>query len=132
MSEMIVAPTGAAQWWQKLAPGTSGPAQEIEGVRLQGAYDLLTALEILLPADCADCDQGFSNVMTHVIEANPDERIGLLAFDNDIEEIAHRLIAVSTLTTRPNAEVHEKSRCRGAVGALEPGVSGVSSSTRRP
>lgn len=36
-----------------------------------------------LPADCADCDEGFSQVMTHVIEHNPDERIGLLAFDSD-------------------------------------------------
>ena len=35
-------------------PHDEGPAQEVEGVRLQGAYDLLTALEILLPADCAD------------------------------------------------------------------------------
>ena len=31
-----------------------GPAQEIDGVRLHGAYDLLTALETLLVADCAD------------------------------------------------------------------------------
>lgn len=31
-----------------------GPALEIDGVRLRGAYDLLTALETLLPADCAD------------------------------------------------------------------------------
>jgi UDP-N-acetylglucosamine diphosphorylase/glucosamine-1-phosphate N-acetyltransferase len=31
-----------------------GPALEIEGVRLRGTYDLLTALEELLTADCAD------------------------------------------------------------------------------
>jgi UDP-N-acetylglucosamine diphosphorylase/glucosamine-1-phosphate N-acetyltransferase len=31
-----------------------GPAQEIAGVRLDGAYDLLRALELLLAADCAE------------------------------------------------------------------------------
>ncbi len=31
-----------------------GPALEIEGMLLRGAYDLVTALEQLLPADCAD------------------------------------------------------------------------------
>jgi UDP-N-acetylglucosamine diphosphorylase/glucosamine-1-phosphate N-acetyltransferase len=31
-----------------------GVAQEVDGLLLQGAYDLLTALEHLLPADCAD------------------------------------------------------------------------------
>jgi UDP-N-acetylglucosamine diphosphorylase/glucosamine-1-phosphate N-acetyltransferase len=36
------------------APHDNGPAIEIEGVRLHGTYDLLTALETLLPADCAD------------------------------------------------------------------------------
>jgi UDP-N-acetylglucosamine diphosphorylase/glucosamine-1-phosphate N-acetyltransferase len=35
-------------------PHEKGPAQEIEGVRLRGTYDLLTALEELLVADCAD------------------------------------------------------------------------------
>jgi UDP-N-acetylglucosamine diphosphorylase/glucosamine-1-phosphate N-acetyltransferase len=36
------------------APDDKGPAFEIDGVRLHGTYDLLTALENLLPADCAD------------------------------------------------------------------------------
>ena len=36
------------------APHDNGPALDIEGVRLHGAYDLLTALEKLLHADCAD------------------------------------------------------------------------------
>lgn len=35
-------------------PHEEGPALTIEGVRLHGAYDLLTALEELLIADCAD------------------------------------------------------------------------------
>jgi UDP-N-acetylglucosamine diphosphorylase / glucose-1-phosphate thymidylyltransferase / UDP-N-acetylgalactosamine diphosphorylase / glucosamine-1-phosphate N-acetyltransferase / galactosamine-1-phosphate N-acetyltransferase len=35
-------------------PHEQGPALEIEGVSLQGTYDLLTALEQLLIADCAD------------------------------------------------------------------------------
>ncbi len=35
-------------------PHDNGPALEVEGVRLQGAYDLVTALENLLTADCAD------------------------------------------------------------------------------
>ena len=35
-------------------PHEDGSAVEIEGVRLHGAYDLLTALESLLIADCAD------------------------------------------------------------------------------
>jgi UDP-N-acetylglucosamine diphosphorylase / glucose-1-phosphate thymidylyltransferase / UDP-N-acetylgalactosamine diphosphorylase / glucosamine-1-phosphate N-acetyltransferase / galactosamine-1-phosphate N-acetyltransferase len=35
-------------------PHDRGPAVEVEGVRLHGAYDLLTALEFLLVADCAD------------------------------------------------------------------------------
>jgi UDP-N-acetylglucosamine diphosphorylase/glucosamine-1-phosphate N-acetyltransferase len=36
------------------SPHDHGPALEIDGVRLHGTYDLLTALENLLPADCAD------------------------------------------------------------------------------
>ena len=35
-------------------PQDMGAGLEIEGVRLRGTYDLLTALEELLPADCAD------------------------------------------------------------------------------
>jgi UDP-N-acetylglucosamine diphosphorylase / glucose-1-phosphate thymidylyltransferase / UDP-N-acetylgalactosamine diphosphorylase / glucosamine-1-phosphate N-acetyltransferase / galactosamine-1-phosphate N-acetyltransferase len=35
-------------------PHEKGPALEIEGVRLRGTYDLLTALEDLLTADCTD------------------------------------------------------------------------------
>lgn len=35
-------------------PHRKGPALEIDGVHLRGTYDLLTALETLLPADCAD------------------------------------------------------------------------------
>ena len=33
---------------------TEGPAQEVAGVRLDGAYDLLRALELLLGDDCAE------------------------------------------------------------------------------
>lgn len=36
------------------APHDEGDAQEVDGLLLHGAYDLLTALEHLLPADCAD------------------------------------------------------------------------------
>lgn len=36
------------------APHDEGPAIEIDGVILHGTYDLLTALETLLPGDCAD------------------------------------------------------------------------------
>ena len=36
------------------APHDDGSAQEVDGLLLHGAYDLLTALEHLLPADCAD------------------------------------------------------------------------------
>ena len=35
-------------------PHENGPALEIDGVRLRGTYDLLTALETFLVADCAD------------------------------------------------------------------------------
>jgi UDP-N-acetylglucosamine diphosphorylase/glucosamine-1-phosphate N-acetyltransferase len=35
-------------------PHEKGAALEVEGVRLRGTYDLLTALESLLTADCAD------------------------------------------------------------------------------
>jgi UDP-N-acetylglucosamine diphosphorylase/glucosamine-1-phosphate N-acetyltransferase len=35
-------------------PHQRGPELEIEGVPLRGTYDLLTALELLLAADCAD------------------------------------------------------------------------------
>lgn len=35
-------------------PHDKGPSLEIDGVRLRGTYDLLTALEQLLVADCAD------------------------------------------------------------------------------
>lgn len=35
-------------------PGDRGPAVEIDGLRLRGTYDLITALERLLAEDCAD------------------------------------------------------------------------------
>lgn len=35
-------------------PHAKGPVVEIEGLRLHGTYDLITALESLLPADCTD------------------------------------------------------------------------------
>ena len=35
-------------------PHEEGDAQEVDGLLLHGIYDLLTALEHLLPADCAD------------------------------------------------------------------------------
>ncbi|HEX7024197.1 MAG TPA: putative sugar nucleotidyl transferase [Gemmatimonadales bacterium] len=35
-------------------PHENGLAAEVEGIRLHGAWDLVTALEHLLPADCAD------------------------------------------------------------------------------
>lgn len=42
----------AGESWQ--GPHDRGTAIEIEGLPLRGAYDLVTALEVLLPADCAD------------------------------------------------------------------------------
>ncbi len=42
----------AGERW--MGPQDNGAAIEIEGVRLHGTYDLLTALENLLIADCAD------------------------------------------------------------------------------
>lgn len=45
-----VVPAGDS--WQ--GPHDRGPAVDIEGLPLRGAYDLVTALEVLLPADCAD------------------------------------------------------------------------------
>jgi len=36
------------------APHDDGEAQEIDGILLHGSHDILTALEHLLPADCAD------------------------------------------------------------------------------
>jgi UDP-N-acetylglucosamine diphosphorylase/glucosamine-1-phosphate N-acetyltransferase len=44
-----VVPSGE-QW----RPADEGPGLEVDGVLLRGAYDLITALERLLPADCAD------------------------------------------------------------------------------
>lgn len=35
-------------------PGDRGPAVEVDGLRLRGTYDLITALERLLGEDCAD------------------------------------------------------------------------------
>ncbi|MFL5403643.1 MAG: putative sugar nucleotidyl transferase [Gemmatimonadales bacterium] len=42
----------AGERWER--PHQLGAALKIEGVPLRGTYDLLTALELLLPADCAD------------------------------------------------------------------------------
>lgn len=42
----------AGQQWE--GPGDEGPAAEIDGLLLEGAADLLTALEGFLQADCAD------------------------------------------------------------------------------
>jgi UDP-N-acetylglucosamine diphosphorylase/glucosamine-1-phosphate N-acetyltransferase len=44
-----VVPSGE-QW----RPADEGAGLEVDGVLLRGAYDLITALERLLPADCAD------------------------------------------------------------------------------
>jgi UDP-N-acetylglucosamine diphosphorylase / glucose-1-phosphate thymidylyltransferase / UDP-N-acetylgalactosamine diphosphorylase / glucosamine-1-phosphate N-acetyltransferase / galactosamine-1-phosphate N-acetyltransferase len=45
-----IAPAGE-RW---TGPHDHGPGVEIDGVRLRGTYDLLTALETFLVADCAD------------------------------------------------------------------------------
>lgn len=42
----------AGEHWER--PTDDGPGLEIDGVLLRGAYDLVTALERLLIADCAD------------------------------------------------------------------------------
>ena len=42
----------AGERWESASD--DGPALEIEGMLLHGAYDLIKALERLLPADCAD------------------------------------------------------------------------------
>ena len=42
----------AGERWD--GPHENGPGVAVEGVLLHGTYDLLTALEQLLPADCAD------------------------------------------------------------------------------
>ncbi|HEX2218198.1 MAG TPA: putative sugar nucleotidyl transferase, partial [Gemmatimonadales bacterium] len=42
----------AGEHWER--PNDEGPGLEVDGVLLRGAYDLVTALERLLPADCAD------------------------------------------------------------------------------
>jgi UDP-N-acetylglucosamine diphosphorylase / glucose-1-phosphate thymidylyltransferase / UDP-N-acetylgalactosamine diphosphorylase / glucosamine-1-phosphate N-acetyltransferase / galactosamine-1-phosphate N-acetyltransferase len=42
----------AGEQWE--GPHQRGPADPIEGVLLRGTYDLLTALELLLSADCVD------------------------------------------------------------------------------
>ena len=42
---------GGERW---AGPHEKGPGLELEGLRLHGTYDLLTALETLLPVDCAD------------------------------------------------------------------------------
>jgi UDP-N-acetylglucosamine diphosphorylase/glucosamine-1-phosphate N-acetyltransferase len=42
----------AGERWD--APNDDGDAQDIDGLVLHGTYDILTALEHLLPADCAD------------------------------------------------------------------------------
>ena len=42
----------AGERWE--GPHEKGPSMVVEGVLLHGTYDLLTALEQLLPADCAD------------------------------------------------------------------------------
>jgi UDP-N-acetylglucosamine diphosphorylase/glucosamine-1-phosphate N-acetyltransferase len=42
----------AGEHWSR--PTDDGPGIEVDGVLLRGAYDLVTALERLLPADCAD------------------------------------------------------------------------------
>ncbi len=42
----------AGEPWER--PTDDGPGLEVNGVLLRGTYDLVTALERLLPADCAD------------------------------------------------------------------------------
>lgn len=42
-----------------------------------------SAWNMQFPEGCDDCDEGFQQVMAHVLSANADKRIGLLAFDSD-------------------------------------------------
>jgi UDP-N-acetylglucosamine diphosphorylase/glucosamine-1-phosphate N-acetyltransferase len=42
----------AGEAWER--PHLDGAALEVEGLPLRGAFDLVTALEVLLPGDCAD------------------------------------------------------------------------------
>lgn len=56
----IVAP---GETWQ--GPHDEGEGLPVEGLLLQGAFDLLTALEHLLPGDCANC-------LTHLGDPVPD------------------------------------------------------------
>ncbi len=67
-----IAPAGGA-----LGLDDSGPAQEIEGVRLYGAYDLLRALELLLAADCSEAGPGSAPLPAGTIILGPAERIVL-------------------------------------------------------
>jgi UDP-N-acetylglucosamine diphosphorylase/glucosamine-1-phosphate N-acetyltransferase len=53
----------------------AGPAQEIDGVRLRGAYDLLRALELLLGPDCSDAGEGGAQLPPGTIVLGPAERI---------------------------------------------------------
>ena len=53
---------------------TNGPAQEVAGVRLAGAYDLLRALELLLGADCDEA-AGRAELPGGTIVIGPAERI---------------------------------------------------------
>jgi UDP-N-acetylglucosamine diphosphorylase/glucosamine-1-phosphate N-acetyltransferase len=52
-----------------------GPAQEIAGVRLAGAYDLLRALEVLLGSDCEEAVGGGAPLPPGTIVLGPGERI---------------------------------------------------------
>ena len=52
-----------------------GPAQEIEGVRLAGAYDLLRALELLLGPDCAAMQGGGALPPGTILLGSPDRVI---------------------------------------------------------
>jgi len=71
---------GEGESWA--GPHEDGPDQELDGILLHGAHDLLTALEHLLPADCADllATRGDDLPGGSIVVGEPSEVVVLGAF----------------------------------------------------
>lgn len=93
-------------------PNDDGPAAEIDGLLLRGAWDLITALEHLLPADCADAvAQHRTAIPDHtIILGDPSD---LVALEATIEPGVVFDLREGPVVIEAGAEVRHGARIEG-------------------
>ena len=88
-----------------------GPAQEVAGVRLAGAYDLLRALELLLGDDCAEASGAPAELPAGTILLGDPDRV--VAHGATIEPGVIFDVRNGTVVLEAGAEVRSGTRLEG-------------------